>query len=65
VRIDPEQSARAEQQAVAVGRAWATISPAVLPFDPGRFSTTTGCPSRPASGSPIARATMSAAPPGG
>src|SRR5215813_11000319 len=42
----------------------ATSSAAMLPFDPTRYSVTTGCPSAPASFSPITRATMSGAPPG-
>jgi hypothetical protein len=37
----------------------------MLPFEPGRFSITTGWPSRADSGWPTARAIMSVAPPGG
>jgi hypothetical protein len=47
------------------GAACAASSSARLPFEPGRFSTTTGCPSRAVSGCAIRRAMKSDAPPGG
>src|SRR5690349_534422 len=40
-------------------------SMAILPLEPGRFSTTTGCPTSSASLCPTTRAEMSGAPPGG
>src|SRR5262249_15154949 len=44
---------------------FATRSIAMLPFEPGRFSTTTGCPTSSLSLWPTTRAEMSGAPPGG
>ena len=47
------------------GRALAASSAEMLPFEPGRLSTTTFWPSRCPSGAPTVRAITSVAPPGG
>src|SRR6266568_3757512 len=44
---------------------FATRSIAILPFEPGRFSTTTAWPTNSASRCPMTRAEISGAPPGG
>src|SRR5262245_48723471 len=53
------------EQRVAVGGARTTASVARFALAPGRFSTTTGCPSRSVSHCAIRRAAMSVVPPAG
>ncbi len=50
---------------VPSGVDFATRSIAMLPFEPGRFSTTTGWPTSSESRCPTTRAEISGAPPGG
>ena len=63
-RIDREDADRADQDRVAVRVDFATNSAAMLPFAPGLFSTTAGCPRYSWNFEPIARPTVSEGPPG-